>query len=114
MIAILSTIKQLRNGVYVSELSKFKKPNNLFVFDLSDISIVEEKIVNLRRDIEATDDDNEIKSLNVELKTALAEYNNLKSQRALAAKYGFINESNTNLSILTISRFFVRIGFIVS
>lgn len=91
------TVKNVRrNGTYVSELSKFKKPNNLFVFDLSDISIVEEKIVNLRRDIETTDDDNEIKSLNVELKTALAEYNNLKSQRALAAKYGFINESNTN------------------
>lgn len=91
------TVKNVRrNGIYVSELSKFKKPNNLFVFDLSDISIVGEKIVNLRRDIETTDDDNEIKSLNVELKTALAEYNNLKSQRALAAKYGFINESNTN------------------
>lgn len=91
------TVKNFRrNGTYVSELSKFKKPNNLFVFDLSDISIVGEKIVNLRRDIETTDDDNEIKSLNVELKTALAEYNNLKSQRALAAKYGFINESNTN------------------
>lgn len=91
------TVKNVRrNGTYVSELSKFKKPNNLFVFDLSDISIVREKIVNLRRDIETTDDDNEIKSLNVELKTALAEYNNLKSQRALAAKYGFINESNTN------------------
>lgn len=91
------TVKNVRrNGTYVSELSKFKKPNNLFVFDLSDISIVGEKIVNLRRDIETTDDDNEIKSLNVELKTALAEYNNLKSQRALAAKYGFINESNTN------------------
>lgn len=91
------TVKNVRrNGTYVSELSKFKKPNNLFVFDLSDISIVEEKIVNLRRDIETTDDDNEIKSLNVELKIALAEYNNLKSQRALAAKYGFINESNTN------------------
>ena len=91
------TVKNVRrNGTYVSELSKFKKPNNLFVFDLSDISIVGEKIVNLRRDIETTDDDNEIKSLNVELKTALAEYNNLKSQRAFAAKYGFINESNTN------------------
>lgn len=91
------TVKNVRrNGTYISELSKFKKPNNLFVFDLSDISIVGEKIVNLRRDIETTDDDNEIKSLNVELKTALAEYNNLKSQRALAAKYGFINESNTN------------------
>lgn len=91
------TVKNVRrNGTYVSELSKFKKPNNLFVFDLSDISIVGEKIVNLRRDIETTDDDNEIKSLNVELKTVLAEYNNLKSQRALAAKYGFINESNTN------------------
>ena len=91
------TVKNVRrNGTYVSELSKFKKPNNLFVFDLSDISIVEEKIVNLRRDIETTNDDNEIKSLNAELKTALAEYNNLKSQRALAAKYGFINESNTN------------------
>lgn len=91
------TVKNVRrNGTYVSELSKFKKPNNLFVFDLSDISIVGEKIVNLRLDIETTDDDNEIKSLNVELKTALAEYNNLKSQRALAAKYGFINESNTN------------------
>lgn len=91
------TVKNVRrNGTYVSELSKFKKPNNLFVFDLSDISIVGEKIVNLRRDIETTDDDNEIKSLNVELKTTLAEYNNLKSQRALAAKYGFINESNTN------------------
>lgn len=91
------TVKNVRrNGTYVSELSKFKKPNNLFVFDLSDISIVREKIVNLRRDIETTDNDNEIKSLNVELKTALAEYNNLKSQRALAAKYGFINESNTN------------------
>lgn len=91
------TVKNVRrNGVYVSELSKFKKPNNLFVFDLSDISIVGEKIVNLRRDIETTNDDNEIKSLNAELKTALAEYNNLKSQRALAAKYGFINESNTN------------------
>lgn len=91
------TVKNVRrNGTYVSELSKFKKPNNLFVFDLSDISIVGEKIVNLRRDIETTDDDNEIKSLNVELKTALAEYNNLKSQRALADKYGFINESNTN------------------
>lgn len=91
------TVKNVRrNGTYVSELSKFKKPNNLFVFDLSDISIVGEKIVNLRRDIETTNDDNEIKSLNVELKTALAEYNNLKSQRALAAKYGFINESNTN------------------
>jgi hypothetical protein len=91
------TVKNVRrNGVYVSELSKFKKPNNLFVFDLSDISIVGEKIVNLRRDIETTNDENEIKSLNAELKTALAEYNNLKSQRALAAKYGFINESNTN------------------
>lgn len=91
------TVKNVRrNGTYVSELSKFKKPNNLFVFDLSDISIVEVKIVNLRRDIETTDDDSEIKSLNAELKTALAEYNNLKSQRALAAKYGFINESNTN------------------
>ena len=91
------TVKNVRrNGTYVSELSKFKKPNNLFVFDLSDISIVGEKIVNLRRDIETTDDDNEIKSINVELKTALAEYNNLKSQRAFAAKYGFINESNTN------------------
>lgn len=91
------TVKNVRrNGAYVSELSKFKKPNNLFVFDLSDITIVGEKIVNLRRDIEATDDDSEIKSLNIELKTALAEYNNLKSQRALAAKYGFINESNTN------------------
>lgn len=91
------TVKNVRrNGTYVSELSKFKKSNNLFVFDLSDISIVGEKIVNLRRDIETTDDDNEIKSLNVELKIALAEYNNLKSQRALAAKYGFINESNTN------------------
>lgn len=91
------TVKNVRrNGTYVSELSKFKKPNNLFVFDLSDISIVGEKIVNLRRDIETTDDDNEIKSLNIELKIALAEYNNLKSQRALAAKYGFINESNTN------------------
>lgn len=91
------TVKNVRrNGVYVSELSKFKKPNNLFVFDLSDISIVGEKIVNLRRDIEATDDDNEIKSLNAELKTDLTEYNNLKSQRALAAKYGFINESNIN------------------
>lgn len=91
------TVKNVRrNGTYVSELSKFKKPNNLFVFDLSDISIVGEKIVNLKRDIETTDDDNEIKSLNVELKTALAEYNNLKSQRALATKYGFINESNTN------------------
>ena len=91
------TVKNVRrNGVYVSELSKFKKSNNLFVFDLSDISIVGEKIVNLRRDIEATDDDNEIKSLNAELKTALTEYNNLKSQRALAAKYGFINESNNN------------------
>lgn len=91
------TVKNVRrNGTYVSELSKFKKPNNLFVFDLSDISIVGEKIVNLRRDIETTDDENEIKSLNAELKTALAEYNNLKSQRALAAKYGFINESNTN------------------
>lgn len=91
------TVKNVRrNGTYVSELSKFKKPNNLFVFDLSDISIVGEKIVNLRRDIETTDDDNEIKSLNAELKIALDEYNNLKSQRALAAKYGFINESNTN------------------
>lgn len=91
------TVKNVRrNGTYVSELSKFKKPNNLFVFDLSDISIVGEKIVNLRRDIETTNDENEIKSLNAELKTALAEYNNLKSQRALAAKYGFINESNTN------------------
>lgn len=91
------TVKNVRrNGTYVSELSKFKKPNNLFVFDLSDISIVGEKIVNLRRDIETTNDDNEIKSLNAELKIALAEYNNLKSQRALAAKYGFINESNTN------------------
>lgn len=91
------TVKNVRrNGTYVSELSKFKKPNNLFVFDLSDISIVEEKIVNLRRDIETTNDENEIKSLNAELKIALAEYNNLKSQRALAAKYGFINESNTN------------------
>lgn len=91
------TVKNVRrNGTYVSELSKFKKPNNLFVFDLSDISIVGEKIVNLRRDIETTNDDSEITALNVELKTALAEYNNLKSQRALAAKYGFINESNTN------------------
>lgn len=91
------TVKNVRrNGTYVSELSKFKKPNNLFVFDLSDISIVGEKIVNLRRDIETTNDDSEITALNVELKTALAEYNNLKSQRALAAKYGFINESNAN------------------
>lgn len=91
------TVKNVRrNGTYVSELSKFKKPNNLFVFDLSDISIVGEKIVNLRRDIETTDDDSEITALNAELKTALAEYNNLKSQRALAAKYGFINESNNN------------------
>lgn len=91
------TVKNVRrNGTYVSELSKFKKPNNLFVFDLSDISIVEEKIVNLRRDIEVTTDESEITALNTELKTALAEYNNLKSQRALAAKYGFINESNTN------------------
>lgn len=91
------TVKNVRrNGTYVSELSKFKKPNNLFVFDLSDISIVGEKIVNLRRDIEATTDESEITALNTELKTALAEYNNLKSQRALAAKYGFINESNTN------------------
>lgn len=91
------TVKNIRrNGTYVSELSKFKKSNNLFVFDLSDISIVEEKIVNLRRDIETTDDDSEITALNAELKTALAEYNNLKSQRALAAKYGFINELNTN------------------
>lgn len=91
------TVKNVRrNGTYVSELSKFKKPNNLFVFDLSDISIVGEKIVNLRRDIEVTTDESEITALNTELKTALAEYNNLKSQRALAAKYGFINESNTN------------------
>lgn len=91
------TVKNVRrNGTYVSELSKFKKPNNLFVFDLSDVSIVGEKIVNLRRDIEATTDESEITALNTELKTALAEYNNLKSQRALAAKYGFINESNTN------------------
>lgn len=91
------TVKNVRrNGTYVSELSKFKKPNNLFVFDLSDISIVGEKIVNLRHDIEATTDESEITALNTELKTALAEYNNLKSQRALAAKYGFINESNTN------------------
>lgn len=91
------TVKNVRrNGTYVSELSKFKKPNNLFVFDLSDISIVGEKIVNLRRDIEATTDESEITAFNTELKTALAEYNNLKSQRALAAKYGFINESNTN------------------
>lgn len=91
------TVKNVRrNGTYVSELSKFKKPNNLFIFDLSDISIVGEKIVNLRRDIEATTDESEITALNTELKTALAEYNNLKSQRALAAKYGFINESNTN------------------
>lgn len=91
------TVKNVRrNSTYVSELSKFKKPNNLFVFDLSDISIVGEKIVNLRHDIEATTDESEITALNTELKTALAEYNNLKSQRALAAKYGFINESNTN------------------
>jgi hypothetical protein len=91
------TVKNVRrNGTYVSELSKFKKPNNLFVFDLSDISIVGEKIVNLRHDIEVTIDESEITALNTELKTALAEYNNLKSQRALAAKYGFINESNTN------------------
>lgn len=91
------TVKNVRrNGTYVSELSKFKKPNNLFVFDLSDISIVREKIVNLRHDIEVTIDESEITALNTELKTALAEYNNLKSQRALAAKYGFINESNTN------------------
>lgn len=91
------TVKNVRrNGTYVSELSKFKKPNNLFVFDLSDISIIGEKIVNLRRDIEATTDESEIIALNTELKTALAEYNNLKSQRALTAKYGFINESNTN------------------
>lgn len=91
------TVKNVRrNGTYVSELSKFKKPNNLFVFDLSDISIVGEKIVNLRHDIEATTDESEITALNTELKTALAEYDNLKSQRALAAKYGFINESNTN------------------
>lgn len=91
------TVKNVRrNGTYVSELSKFKKPNNLFVFDLSDISIVVEKIVNLRHDIEVTIDESEIAALNTELKTALAEYNNLKSQRALAAKYGFINESNTN------------------
>lgn len=91
------TVKNVRrNGTYVSELSKFKKPNNLFVFDLSDISIVVEKIVNLRHDIKATTDESEITALNTELKTALAEYNNLKSQRALAAKYGFINESNTN------------------
>lgn len=91
------TVKNVRrNGTYVSELSKFKKPNNLFVFDLSDISIISEKIVNLRRDIEVTTDESEITALNTELKTALAEYNNLKSQRALAVKYGFINESNTN------------------
>lgn len=91
------TVKNVRrNGTYVSELSKFKKPNNLFVFDLSDISIVGEKIVNLRHDIEVTIDESEITALNTELKTALAEYNNLKSQRALAAKYGFINESNSN------------------
>lgn len=91
------TVKNVRrNGTYVSELSKFKKPNNLFVFDLSDISIVGEKIVNLRDDIKATTDESEITALNTELKTALAEYNNLESQRALAAKYGFINESNTN------------------
>lgn len=91
------TVKNVRrNGTYVSELSKFKKPNNLFVFNLSDINIVGEKIVNLRRDIETTTDESEITALNTELKTALAEYNNLKSQRALAAKYGFINESNTN------------------
>lgn len=91
------TVKNVRrNGTYVSELSKFKKPNNLFIFDLSDISIVGEKIANLRRDIETTTDESEITALNTELKTALAEYNNLKSQRALAAKYGFINESNTN------------------
>lgn len=91
------TVKNVRrNGVYVSELSKFKKPNNLFVFDLSDASIIAEKISNLRSEIENTTDESEINALNVELKTALAEYNNLKSQRALAAKYGFINESNTN------------------
>lgn len=91
------TVKNVRrNGTYVSELSKFKKPNNLFVFDLSDVSIIAEKISNLRNEIENTTDESEIKSLNAELKTALAEYNNLKSQRALAAKYGFINESNTN------------------
>lgn len=91
------TVKNIRrNGVYVSELSKFKKPNNLFIFDLSDASIIAEKISNLRSEIENTTDESEINALNVELKTALAEYNNLKSQRALAAKYGFINESNTN------------------
>lgn len=91
------TVKNVRrNGTYVSELSKFKKPNNLFVFDLSDIDIVGKKIANLRSEIEVTTDEDEITALNAELKTALAEYNNLKSQRVLAAKYGFINESNTN------------------
>lgn len=91
------TVKNVRrNGTYVSELSKFKKLNNLFVFDLSDIDIVGEKIANLRSEIEVTTDEDEITALNAELKTALTEYNNLKSQRALAAKYGFINESNTN------------------
>lgn len=90
------TVKNVRkNGAYVSELSKFKKPNNLFVFDLADASIVAEKIANLRSEIENTTDESEINALNVELKEALAEYNNLKSQRALAAKYGFINESDS-------------------
>lgn len=89
------TVKNIRkNGVYVSELSKFKKPNNLFVFNLSNASIIAEKISNLRSEIENTTDESEINVLNIELKEALAEYNNLKSQRALAAKYGFINESD--------------------
>ena len=91
------TVKNVRrNGVYVSELSKFKKPNNLFVFDLSDVGVVAEKIANLRSEIENTEDKDTIDELNVELKKAIDEYNNLKSQRALAAKYGFINESSTN------------------
>lgn len=90
------TVKNVRrNGVYVSELSKFKKPNNLFVFNLSDASIIAEKISNLRSEIENTTDESEINALNIELKEALTEYNNLKSQRALAAKYGFINESDS-------------------
>ena len=90
------TVKNVRkNGAYISELSKFKKPNNLFVFDLADASIIAEKIANLRSEIETTTDESEINALNVELKEALAEYNNLKSQRALAAKYGFINESDS-------------------
>uniref|UniRef100_A0AAU8MHA6 HTH cro/C1-type domain-containing protein n=1 Tax=Geladintestivirus 4 TaxID=3233136 RepID=A0AAU8MHA6_9CAUD len=90
------TVKNVRkNGAYVSELSKFKKTNNLFVFNLADASIIAEKIANLRSEIENTTDENEINALNIELKEALAEYNNLKSQRAFAAKYGFINESDS-------------------